>query len=131
MVPPLPISSAPAAQQEDQHKNQACIATRWLVFVEIVELRLGILGQAKERRPVYSLGRGWLLVNGTSIAGRGGGGNVPQGRFGCDGRVRERGPAHAAESVLWTVIVPAMRAADVHSFKHSSIFGWQKGCCCW
>jgi hypothetical protein len=24
-----------------------------------------------------------------------------------------------------------MRAADVHGFKHSSIFGWQKGCCCW
>ena len=57
------------------------------------------------------------------------------GFSGCSGgrdrRVRERSSAHPAESILRAVVVSAMGAADVHGLKHISIFGWQKGCCCW
>src|SRR5712672_1045915 len=53
------------------------------------------------------------------------------GSGGCDRRMRKRSSAHPAETILRAVIVSAMRAADIHGFKHSSIFGWQKGCCCW
>src|SRR5215470_8547490 len=53
-------------------------------------------------------------------------------RFRCLRRwVRQRCSAHAAEAVLGAVVVPAMGTADVHGFKHSLPFGWQKGCCRW
>jgi len=65
---------------------------------------------------VNALDRGaGLLVVSVAIRGLVCRRHFPQGGLGLNRRVRERSPAHSAETVLWAVVVPAMRAADVHS----------------
>ena len=130
VVLPLPVSEPAYADQQNQSEHHPRITARRLILIQVVKFRLRILRQSQERRPVHS----FCAV---SIPRRRNAASAfsPQGFFGCSGyrsrRVRKRSSAHPAESVLRAIVISAMGAADVHGFKHISIFGWQKGCCCW
>ena len=129
---PLPIARPSDSRKKDHDKNQACEASRWLVLIEVVELRLGIFGKPEEGRAMNVLGR-WSTLLGLSISIRRlrHGGHFAHGWFCRDWRMRKGRPAHSTETVFWAVIVPAMGAADVHCLKHIALFRWQKGWGCW
>ena len=129
---PLPIARPSNGSEEDQNKDQPCVAPWRFVLIKVMELRLGIFGKPEKGRPMNVLSR-WAILLRLCIPVR----RLrcrchfPHGRFGRNWRMRKRCPAHSTETVFGAVIVPAMGAADVHCLKHNALFRWQKGCGCW
>jgi hypothetical protein len=112
---PLPRQVPRRAKNYQQEHYKSYVAARLFIFVKVVEFDLRIFGESQKRRP---MNRDLFAIT----VCRAGNFLRDRLRFGSR-RVRQRSPAHAAETVFRAVIVSAVSTADVHGFKHI-VFPW-------
>src|SRR5437764_10275334 len=99
-----------------------------LIFIKIMEFNFRVFSQPKKRWPVDVLARAIAAAVPAVACGE----NLFLLRgLGLSRRMRQRRTAHPAETILGTVVVPAVGTPHIHSFQHISLFRWQKGCCRW